>query len=543
VRSGLTRQLDPSRAVYLAIIAAAIAVGIFARAWFLVHVPISSDEAVAGMIARNVLHGHFQAFYWGQNYGGVEPYIIAALFAVFGQSALVLGLTPVLLTAATAVVTWRIGRRLVSDPMLAVLAGAVVWAAPAVGIENSTIEFGFRAATLFFGALALLASVRIWDGRRRAVDLLGFGLVAGISWWASPESVYFLLPSAFLVVASLVKSDGVARSIRAKQSLAIVASFCVGSLPWLYENLFKGFPSLHTGPVPRSTYAGHLSSFFTRVLPMQLGFDRYSSGERVIAGWAGDVALVVAELVVIVLLVACLTRSGPARAIAVVTIAFPFIYSLSPLAWLWEDGRYATNLPVLLSLVSIVGIEQLQGLVARSVAKSGSPSLGSWGRRAMALTTAAAAALAFATFLTMPNPMRYSSVGWNPEASAQTEVNLLVDRGIRYGFAGYWVAYQLDFLADGRLDLSPTEGDDPRYGPLYEAVLAHRQAAWLFVPPSEYEAASRLFGPRRIQAGGESETVFLDALTDHGIRYKIIDAGLLDAVIPAHRPTLADAIH
>ena len=126
-----------------------MAVGIFARAWFLAHVPISSDAAVAGLIAGNILHGHFQAFYWGQNYGGVEPYLIAFVFAAFGRSAFSLGLTPVLLTAGSAVVIWRIGRRLVRDPILAVLAGAIVWAAPAVGVENSTIEFGFRRRDAF----------------------------------------------------------------------------------------------------------------------------------------------------------------------------------------------------------------------------------------------------------------------------------------------------------------------------------------------------------------------------------------------------------
>ena len=241
------------------------------------------------------------------------------------------------------------------------------------------------------------------------MDLVGFGVVAGVSWWASPESIYFLLPSAVLVVTSLVKSDGSAKRIRAMQACAIGASFCVGALPWLYDNLFNGFPSLQTGPVPGSTYAGHLSSFFSHVLPMQLGFVRYSSGARVIPGWIGDVALVVAELVVLVLLVACVSCSGPARALGAVIFAFPFIYALSPLAWLWEDGRYATFLPVLLSLASIVGIEQLQHLWARRCAEP-RPRFRAWGRRAMAVTTAAATALALATFLTMPNPPRSVAV-------------------------------------------------------------------------------------------------------------------------------------
>ena len=54
---------------------------------------------MAGLMARNILNGHFQAFFWGQGYGGLEPYFVAIVFAIFGQSALSLGLTPVILTA------------------------------------------------------------------------------------------------------------------------------------------------------------------------------------------------------------------------------------------------------------------------------------------------------------------------------------------------------------------------------------------------------------------------------------------------------------
>ena len=67
-------------------------------------------------MADAILHGHFNAFYWGQQYGGVEPYAVAAVFALFGHSAATLSLTPALLSVGTALVTWRAALRLVRIP-------------------------------------------------------------------------------------------------------------------------------------------------------------------------------------------------------------------------------------------------------------------------------------------------------------------------------------------------------------------------------------------------------------------------------------------
>ena len=148
-----------------AVVAAAVAFGVALRLWFLFHVPVNSDEAIVGLMARGIEHGHFVAFYWGQPYGGGEPYVVALLFALFGQSALALALTPVLLWAVSSVLVWRIVRRLVATPELALLAGALAWVGPDVALSNSTLEYGFRGVTLVCGLTALLMSLRVLDGR------------------------------------------------------------------------------------------------------------------------------------------------------------------------------------------------------------------------------------------------------------------------------------------------------------------------------------------------------------------------------------------
>ena len=105
-----------TRTVIVVTVAIAVVAGSLLRSWYLFHAPSTSDEAVVGLMANAILHGHFSAFYWGQAYGGAEPYAVAGMFALFGHSDLVLRLTPVLLFGGAALLTWRATLRLVRFP-------------------------------------------------------------------------------------------------------------------------------------------------------------------------------------------------------------------------------------------------------------------------------------------------------------------------------------------------------------------------------------------------------------------------------------------
>ena len=95
-------------------VAAAIAVGVAFRVWIYrsaLGAP-DSDVAIVGLMAQHALHGDFTVFFWGQPYGGSQEALLTVpFFAVFGTSLLALRIVPMLLTAAAAVVVWRVGRR------------------------------------------------------------------------------------------------------------------------------------------------------------------------------------------------------------------------------------------------------------------------------------------------------------------------------------------------------------------------------------------------------------------------------------------------
>src|ERR1019366_5408409 len=126
------------KALALIVIVVAGLVGLALRTWLIVHSPTTSDVAIVGLIAQGALHGHLTAFYWGQQYGGTaEPGYIALFFLVFGQNGWATELALATLSALAALLTWRVTLRLVPVPMVALLAGALTWAAPEVAVENS----------------------------------------------------------------------------------------------------------------------------------------------------------------------------------------------------------------------------------------------------------------------------------------------------------------------------------------------------------------------------------------------------------------------
>ncbi len=189
--------------LFVVTIAAAVVAGALMRSWYFFHTPSSSDQAIVGLMANAILHGHFTAFYWGQAYGGAEPYAVAGMFALFGHSAATLNLTPALLSGAAALVTWRAALRLVRIPQLAVIAGVLVWVAPDAYLANSTREGGFRGVTMLCGLVCILCGLRLLDGSRRFVDVIALGLFAGLGWWSSPEVAYFLVAAGLLMLGAL----------------------------------------------------------------------------------------------------------------------------------------------------------------------------------------------------------------------------------------------------------------------------------------------------------------------------------------------------
>ena len=533
------RFVAPSawRLLGMAVLVVAVVAGLVGRLWLLHIEPLSSDEAVVGLMAEQIRHGHFSTFYWGQQYGGVEPYVVAVVTGVAGHSPLVLNFVPTLLWAVACVFMWRAGLYLLPEGWgaAAIAVAVAMWVASPMAYFSNTRELGLHGITVALGVALVWAGLRIGRSHRPA-DYVLLGLLSGLGWWSSPEMAYFVLPAA----AAIVSATGPLRPVRWPAVGAAVGGFLLGAAPWIFANLQSGFASLDAGSAPgrgQSSFFGRLGIFFTKSLPLELGL-RNALRFTWLFGRLGEVIYV---LVLAGLAALCLavfhwrwgTANAPNRRVALLMVAgmllFPFEYAALPATWYWRDGRYAIYVIPLLAFVALVSAPLVGGWIERLVARRHM-----WAR---------APVLSGATWLTAVGVVSVCSFsvtflnddpanitrGWgNPDAAVQASTRVLARTGDRYAVADYWTAYTVDYLSRGSLQVTSTRID--RWPAQHRTVLAQPEYGVLFFSPADYWLA-------RIELGtvpgpyGFNETTFIAALQKGHVPYSLVRAGALDEVV------------
>jgi MFS family permease len=419
---------------------------------------LDGDEAIMGLMGRAVLDGDFPAFLWGQRYGGAtEAYLIAGVFAVLGSATLGLRIVTIALAAVAAVLTWRIGRRLLGPPAGAA-AGLLMWLWPAANIFLSLRTRGFYWATIVCGLAFLLAALRLAE-RPNGRDALLAGLVAGVGWWNTPYIVAFVVPVA---VWALVQARHVLRPL----ATLGVPGAVVGALPWIVVNLREGLVSLETGPQPPELAGGYLDNlhtFATLGLPVALGLKLQWSLE-----WISGGRLLFA-LVLVALLGGLAWRRAPLL-VWLGLVAFPLVHAASPLSWYVGEGRYLVYFVPFLALavaaaagnrlVLPVAVVVLAGLTVHGMHAVGS-----------APTSAA------------------------PDRPIPSDLEPLVDdlerRDIQAVYANYWLAYPLAFESDERILVTPIPPNASRRPQYDERTAAAARVAYVSVAGSVVAATVR----------------------------------------------------
>jgi hypothetical protein len=542
-------SINPAVVAVLVTAGLALAYGLLLRVWLLVQLPIWGDEAIVGIMARAIDSGHFTAFYWGQHYGGLEPYLVAVGLKLGGGGEPAMNGTPAVLCALGAVLAGAITFSATRNRPLAFAASGAVFVWPYVVIWQSVREGGFREATLCCGLVALLCCVRVHRRRGGPGVFLALGGALGLGWWASPEIWYFALPCLVLLVAWWTASPRPAPGDNASgrqpsrfAALAlVVGGGLLGSLPWLYANAHTGFESVKSSSLPANggaTYGERLSVFFHYMLPLQLGVRTPVSGN-----WVGGAVIGQLLYAVLLLLIAAACAravwvaigSGtlvPA-ALAAGVVAYPFLYAAAPGTASWYDGRYGIYLPVLVVILFVTSLGTLRAGDTRRVDErvSVAPSalvlaaLGVLG--ALCLTVAGARTAGVpATFFT----------SWHQgDAPMEQVVQALRQHHITAAYGDYWTSYDLDFLSGGSPVVSPSPFDVVRSTGLAAEVGAARDPAWLFFAPDDAARAAAIFGNPQAGPGPYSEQTFEAHLDALGIPFKVVKLGIMDAVVPDRR--------
>lgn len=290
---------------------------------------LDSDEAVVGLLADELRHGHWSAFYWGQHYGGtLEPGLSAAVTAVAGTSPLAVKGVPLVLSGVAAVLVWRVGRRLV-DERVAQTAGLLCWVAPTCYVWWATKGRGFYWVSLCLGLGLLLAAVHAAERPNRWWPWATIGLLTGLGFWTSPTVVYFAAPAALWLLAR--------RRVDWLRVWAAVPTFVLGALPWLWHNVGHGWPSLDRTPQPEGvTYLEGVRRFLWGVLPMALDL-RVTHLEV----WIVPVLAPVAFIAIVAgVAVAVVRRDERPTLVLVGLLTYPVLYGIFPVAWFVGEGRY-----------------------------------------------------------------------------------------------------------------------------------------------------------------------------------------------------------
>jgi hypothetical protein len=406
---------------------------------------IDGDEAVVGLMARRLLHGHAEAFFWGQEYGGsAEAALVALLLAVRVPGRWAMELVPIGLHAASASLVWRIGRRTVGE-RAAALGGAICWAASPALVWWSTKERGFYGVTLVCGLAVLLLTLRLGcplgdqDGNRSgsttaksATESVGLGLVAGIGWWSSPQVLHVVVPCGLWLAWTY------RRRLAALARLVALAGVgaAVGALPWLWANAHTGLASFDRDP-NRWVFGGPYRIFFTYGLPMVLGLKApITLGWQVVAGKVLYVALLGGFAAAI------LRWRPPALRPVLLTIAlYPLIFAALPTTYYYGEPRYLDFLWPLLALLAGWAVAAMPWLPARVLAVAG----------VLALT---ANGLSHMVRLEGPPGKPFEDISPRPVAPLVAELDRL---GIDRAYADYWVAYRLTFATDDRIRATPLQ--------------------------------------------------------------------------------------
>jgi hypothetical protein len=418
----------------------ALVAGLAIRVGKAATAPIWFDEATMGLMGRDVLHGQFPFFFYGQTFmGAIDGYVHAVTFALLGESVATLRVGAMLVSLGHVVLAAFLAHRIFR-------AGG--WAAALALVPTPYLLKWAGDARLHYGLLlvlvplCLLLTLAAADARpspaRRARALIVLGLIAGFCWW-----INLLLAPVLLACALTLALE---RPRVGRAALLTPLAFLLGSAPvWLFAWVHAHLPIVSTPLAAPRQMVGHLHDLLENALPLVMGTPYAVAGVR-------PLPLVALAMFGVGGLLALGDRRGDrsGRLLLALAIAIPLVTALVTergLTLATEDPRYL--LPVLALLPVLLG-----GAVGR-ISRGGTAWAGLAG---VALVLVQGAALARA------QPELRSREAWQQARAAFARpaavAASLVDRGLSAIYTHD--PDVLDFVSGGRVTVSHFYlADDP----------------------------------------------------------------------------------
>ena len=207
--------------------------------------PADADCIQTGLCALRILGGDFRVFWNGVRTGAIESYFHALSFMILGTTRQAMGYAPWLVSSLGMLFSWLFVNRIAGGKAAGWGLFAIVLPAPAflywtAQPNGYSVTLALAAATLWLGAW-------VADEPDRRVLWLAFGLVVGLSWWASLLTLSVSLPMiAWLVLRKApfgLAAGGARLAHCARVGALAAAGFLVGAAPWIAYNVRYPFAS------------------------------------------------------------------------------------------------------------------------------------------------------------------------------------------------------------------------------------------------------------------------------------------------------------
>ena len=456
----------------------------------------NADEAVTGIMARNILHGHNYSFYPGQSYGGtLEPYLQTLSYLVFRlpQNPLTLRLALVFLGMVTCYLTWLCALRIVPDPRVALVAPAVFAVGPWFNVLGGSTALGFYVAGTAMATGAVYCALRVTDpGVRPLWWIAALGFCSGLALWQTVTTAVLVVPALMWAGPTVVRSR--------RSAVTWAVAGLAGSLPAWVQLVSSGHVPLPGSPPERT-------SMLTRVVRLVgpefrefigVSYPHDHGGAPRAVQFAAVAILATAYLLALVrrrrrvaaVMTSDRTNRRPVDILLLAPVVLVVMFACSSSAWYTGTPRY---------------LFPAYPLFAIALAAMASAVPGRAGSRLLAVSIVAATAALSVNYFrgAVETPTTNDRI-----AAYRLVVADLRSHGETRVYADYWTAMPLRYVAGGSIDVGVFHGAI-RFTAMQNRVAASADPVYL---------GDALNG---------NAAILVRALTSHGITYRTRTVGFV----------------
>lgn len=242
-------------------------------------IPITSDDAIPGLMAKHILNGEFPAVYWGQSYmGTLESFFQSIFIYLLGTIPLSVRIYPLLVGILFILVTYKLADEMYNRNVALISLGVLSIPTVYLSICASMVPPDNYIATVLMGSLALLFLHRILykpiteEQRMRYYILLGF--LSGLGFWIQILYIDYI-GVIFLFLFIHDKLFFLRKNFR-----IFVLFFIIGSLPLILYNITYNFDTFSIAKGVGLRQALNKVILFKAVIPVLLGMRLPIAGDN-----------------------------------------------------------------------------------------------------------------------------------------------------------------------------------------------------------------------------------------------------------------------